>query len=208
VAKRKNNQEKPIKKGRYRTVSEMVRDLSEDRELSESVRKRICERQIIDSLMGLRASLEMSQKDIADKMGCTQSRISKLENGKDDDLRIGDFHAYADALGLEMSIQLAKKSRTIVDEVKYHALVVNRLLARIAELAAGDETMAEGASEFICEAAYNLSRGIRDALRMMKKATARVTRFPKERPPLIHVESDDAEAEEGDPSDCEHASAS
>ena len=92
-----------LQKGkRYSSVPEMVRDLSMDKEFASSLEQTMAERNIIDLLMGLRTSKGLSQQDIAAAMGCTQSRISKLENGKDDDLCVGDFHAYTAALGLRL----------------------------------------------------------------------------------------------------------
>lgn len=116
AAQRTTTQEK-----KYKNVPEMVRDLTEDKELAENIARDIEQRNIIDFLMALRTANDLSQSDIAKKMGCSQSRVSKLENGKDNDLRIGDFDAYVSALGLEMSIGLVKKNRTIVDDMKYHA---------------------------------------------------------------------------------------
>src|SRR5260370_38835677 len=136
----KTNQTNPQKGKRYSSIPDMVRDLSTDPEFSESLAKSLSERNIIDMLMALRLSRGLSQKDIADTMKCTQRRISKLENGNDDDLRIGDLHAYAAALSLEMAIFLCKKDRSMAEEAKYHSFAMRRILCRMAKLAGQDET--------------------------------------------------------------------
>lgn len=94
----------------YNNVADMVRDLSEDKAQGERTAKKIEERTIINFLMALRAASGLSQSEIAAKMGCTQSKISKLEGGKDEELSIGDFHGYADALGLPSCIGIDNKN--------------------------------------------------------------------------------------------------
>ena len=167
-----NKTSRPAKaRKEYHSVAEMVNDLSDDKAFAGRVARKITERNLISHLMGLRAAAGLSQGDIAEKMRCTQSRISKLENGKDDDLRIGDFHAYADALGLEMMIVLEEKDRTLADEVKYHALEIKRRLKRMANLACKDPVIAQGVKGFFREAALNLGRIIEEAAKTVEAAS-------------------------------------
>jgi transcriptional regulator with XRE-family HTH domain len=195
MSKTRETQEKANKKNQYRSVTEMVRATADDPAFAKGVQRKIAERNLINFLMGLRAAAGLSQAEIATRMKCTQSRISKLENGKDDDLRIGDFHAYADALGLELTIVLDKKGRTIVDEVKYHALAIKRRLNRLSELAAKDADIAKGVKAFISEAAYNLARIIEDAVGTVRSAVKHhmLPSMPKEETPPIRVESSEDE---------------
>ncbi len=78
----------------FSTVADMVRSVSENKEKAEETARAIEERSIINFLVGLRTAQELSQSDIASKMKCTQSKVSKLESGIDDNLTLGDFHAY------------------------------------------------------------------------------------------------------------------
>jgi transcriptional regulator with XRE-family HTH domain len=189
----------------YHSVSEMVRDLSEDKEFAEDADRSIRERNLVAHLMALRASQEKSQKDIAQAMGCTQSRVSKLENGKDNDLRIGDFHLYADALGLEMMIVLAKKNRTIADEIKFHALSMKRLLDRLTKLAETDKTIARGVESFIAgEAYYNITKMLLEAAAKARKSAKSVPPRKNGAVPSIQIEIQDDESEQ-EPDGCNAA---
>src|SRR5437870_3635650 len=166
------SQARANRRKQYSSVPEMIRDVSEDRTFAESVAKRIEERNIINLLMALRTSLDMSQKDIADKMGCTQSRISKLENGKDDDLRIGDFHKYAEALGLRLMILLAnKKQPPIAERIKYHTSALKRLFAELSDLVGDDDAMRKGAFqvalEIVSTAATGFARLVKDIVQWL-----------------------------------------
>lgn len=145
--------EKPTKlekKRQYPSVTEMVRALSEEQAFADKMASRLEDRNIINHLMALRTSLGMSQQDIAAKMKCTQSRMSKLENGRDDDLRIGDFHAYAEALGLRLAIVLGKKEQPpIAERIRYHASALKRLFAELSDLVGDDGAMAKGARKMM-----------------------------------------------------------
>jgi transcriptional regulator with XRE-family HTH domain len=167
----------------------MVRDLSVDREFGAQVARAIENRNLIDFLMALRTSQNLSQGDVANKMDCTQSRVSKLEHGKDDDLRIGDFHAYASALGLEMTIVLCKKDRTIVDELTYHAGSLRRILIRLAELAERDESIAKGSRSVIAQMVSGIATPILSLANTIRTAISiAMLRLPKQQAPAIRME--------------------
>jgi transcriptional regulator with XRE-family HTH domain len=140
----------------YSGVTEMVRDLVDDQDFAADFEKHLASRQISKKLFVLRNTLGMSQKDIADEIGCTQSRISKLESGADEDLRVGDLFAYLDAMGMGATIVVHNKSRTAVDQVKSHALSIKRLCDQLATLAVEDSAIAKGVSVFFGETASNL----------------------------------------------------
>jgi transcriptional regulator len=94
---------------RFISVSEMVREISEDRSFVEGFERRMRDRRIIKALLVLRVVRGWNQKDIADRLGCTQSRISKLESSADGDLRLADLRDYASALGQSVEIQIRRK---------------------------------------------------------------------------------------------------
>jgi predicted XRE-type DNA-binding protein len=100
------------KRKTFSSVSEMVHEASGDDGFAAAYERRLAERRIIKDLMIKRATSGMSQKDIARSFGCTQSRISKLENMTDSELTIGDLAKYSRALGLELRIALAPKDST------------------------------------------------------------------------------------------------
>jgi transcriptional regulator with XRE-family HTH domain len=121
------------KRKAYTSVAEMVHDLAEDKTFADDFENRLARRQVVKRLFALRCSRGMSQKDVADKFGCTQSRISKLESDDDSDLRLGDLRDYAAALGLEMRIVLSPEGQTAVEEIKYHAQRIEQLLGDLAK---------------------------------------------------------------------------
>ncbi len=143
---------------RFKSVSEMTQELSDDQAFADKVDDRLAARQIVRTLFAKRSAKGMSQKDVATKLECTQSRISKLEKGDDKDLRLGDLVAYADAIGLDLNLVLTKQGMTLADQVKYHAFCIKALLDKLAQLAveSGDPSIAKGVHHFFGEAKYNL----------------------------------------------------
>jgi transcriptional regulator with XRE-family HTH domain len=174
---------------RYSDVRGMVRGLSEEPGFAEAFEKRLSERKLVRTLFALRNAKGFSQKDVADKLRCTQSRISKLEQGTDNDLRLGDLVAYADAIGLDVRIGLAKKGRTAVEQVKDHAFAIRRLLDHLAGLAATDHLIARGVSNFFGEAAFNL-------IGMLQDCANKLPPPPEGTPPYFQIELGEAEREQ------------
>ena len=148
-------------KGRYKSVSQMVRETS-DKAIADEFDRRLHRRQIVKDLMVLRASWGLSQGDVAEKMGCTQSRISKLESSKDMNLTLSDLASYACAVGFRVGVVVAPRETTAVERVKFHAFQIKHELDRIVELVKGDQKLAQGVAGFINEAFFNLVGMIQD----------------------------------------------
>ena len=141
----------------YRTAADMVRDLLPDEpEFVAGLEARLHERQFVKALAIARARADMTQKDLAAKLGCTQSKISKLERGVDADLRVGDIAAYLEAVEHEAKIFVIPGNGTLADELKMHAFQIKQLLDELVRLAGNDGAIAKGVGAFIEEAALNL----------------------------------------------------
>jgi transcriptional regulator with XRE-family HTH domain len=48
----------------------------------------------------------LTQAQMAAKLRCSQSRISKIEDSQDADLSLGDIQAYARIVGLKLKLDL------------------------------------------------------------------------------------------------------
>src|SRR5207248_10446034 len=128
--------------------------------------ERLSRRQLIKVLTVLRSRAGLSQQELAQKLGRTQSKVSKLEGSDDADVRLGDVVDYAVAVGHEVRVFLVPKGQTIVEEAKMHAFVIKRLLNRLAELAGDDEATPDGVSGFLSEAFYDLGKVVGSAARL------------------------------------------
>jgi transcriptional regulator with XRE-family HTH domain len=147
----------------YRSVMDMVRDTADDPAFADDLQKNIAERQLVKHLFALRCARGLSQKDIAEAMGCTQGRISKLEASRDDDLSLGDIRAYAKALGLNTILGLEGGSSAVA-RVKFRYACVKKAVDSLTKLAMRDDGIAVGVARFFHEAAFNF-------LTLLEKAT-------------------------------------
>ena len=92
-------------KKQYTSVSDVLRDVAPDDAFQADFDQHVAERRLIKELLALRAVRGLSQREVADFIGCSQGRISKLENAKDADVRFGYLQEYADALGCDLMAQ-------------------------------------------------------------------------------------------------------
>jgi predicted XRE-type DNA-binding protein len=104
IKKKKTKAE--TKQKSHDSVADMIREVLGDDRIADDFETHVTQRQIVKNLMALRAAAQISQEEIAAKLECTQSKVSKLENSEDEDLRLGDLAQYARALGYEMKIVL------------------------------------------------------------------------------------------------------
>jgi transcriptional regulator with XRE-family HTH domain len=175
----------------YNTVEDMIRSLSEDEQFKKDTLRHLNKRTIIDQLMALRTMRDLSQADIAKKMRCSQPKISKLENGTDEDMSIGDFIKYTGCLGYNVKIMLLRDDIPLVAEVKMHALAIDRVLRRIAEMSAGDDTMTDGAASFCGETMVNMARFVLNTAKSLGKAGEKglLKYLDAIKPPQVQIEA-------------------
>jgi len=169
--------------GGHQTVADMARDLLEgESAIVEKLEDRLNSRQLVKSLAIVRARSGLTQHELADKMGCKQPKISKLENGVDKDVQFGDVTAFLQAVGHEMKIFVVPAGGTLANEVKMHAFRIKHLLDRMVSLARTDGAITKGLAAFIEEAAFNLAR-------FTKMAEDALPRLRAESSGPIHVEA-------------------
>ena len=89
----------------YRSVDEMLRGHGY-RRVAEAVRQLSVKTKLIDQLIIARVAAGLTQSQMAAKLRCSQSRISKIEDSHDVDLSLGDIQAYARIVGLKLQLDL------------------------------------------------------------------------------------------------------
>lgn len=143
------------KNKQYKSVSDFVRGLSDDEEFNKELEERISERMVVKTLHAMRTAKGVSQAEIAEELDCSQSRVSKIENGFDGDLKVSELEAYAKALDLDVHLSFVERGATGMDLVKHHAFCIQSQLIRMAELAAEDNAIAEGVAMSFAETLFN-----------------------------------------------------
>jgi len=166
----------------------MLVDSAADEELKKGAIERIDRRQIVKRLMALRVSKGKSQQEIADQLGCSQSRISKLENGMDDEIRLGDLRDYLHALDQDVSLFVCQKDWQSFQQIKFCAAMIKRSLSQLVELAGDDPTIERGVTKAHIETLVNFVRVIVDSAEKLPS-------LPQMVPGIIEADesSDDSE---------------
>jgi len=181
-----------MSEGRYSNVSEMVDAISDDDSFKEQFKERLHSRQIIRSLVAERASQGVSQSDIADELGCTQSRISKVENGFDLDLSLRDLAGYAKVLGKELHFLSSERGYGLADRVKYHAFSMREALLQLVELAHKDDVTVRGVAKLHAECFVNV-------VKFLQETSSYLPPSPDDGEPYIRIVN--CEDIDDDPSD-------
>ena len=146
------------------SVTDFAIAIGADESLVETVEERISSRQIVSTLASMRIANDISQENMAEILDCSQSRISKLENGIDDDLKFRDIRLYANACGRIVYMGYPEEDKSLVDCVKYHAFRISDCLQKICEISTGDPEMERGAVHAHIDTLANTARLIAESV--------------------------------------------
>jgi transcriptional regulator with XRE-family HTH domain len=156
----------------YDSVTDLAAAMGASAEFTKKLANELARRTIVDHLIALRGAKGFSQKDIADRMGCTQSKVSKLESSDDGDLKIDDLRQNASAIGLNMGLFLAERQLRALDRIKFHAFQIRNELSRLVELAKGDSSITDGVAHVHGETCFNVVKLIGKSLEALLQASA------------------------------------
>ena len=96
------------KRKQYDSVSDLVHDISDDTAFSDAVDQEIDEQRMATMLFLMRNREGLTQAELAMRMGCTQSRISKLERAPLSSISMQDLMDVSTALGIDVNIIFQK----------------------------------------------------------------------------------------------------
>jgi len=151
----------------FATLADLIKSVSDDHDFNKKLEEKLRQREVVTTLFALRMARNVSQGEVAQRLGCSQSRVSKIENGNDGELRLRELSAYAEAMDYQIELAFTPKNETLVEAVKRHAFRVKALLGRIAELSHKDSKIAEGAAGFFGEAFFNFVKIISDSAKKL-----------------------------------------
>jgi transcriptional regulator with XRE-family HTH domain len=142
-------------KKRFSSVSSMLKSLGAEKETLDAVED-VEKQQLTNMLIKMRVSRGMTQADVARFLGCTQGRISKLESGRDADLRLSDLLDYQRATGVPLNLMIGPKNHA--EAIKHHVFAMKRHLDALTKLAAenGGE-IKDGITDFFDQVMWNVA---------------------------------------------------
>ncbi len=151
----------------YNKVSDLVKSISKSSKVKEKTLKEIENRSISKFLFFLRCEHNLTQKILAEKIGCTQSRVSKIESSYDADLSVKDLLDYGDAINLNLELGYRQKNAKITDLIKYHVIRAKEYLSMLTDMVKGDKTIKGGVLNFMEECLYNFLDGLTKSLQKL-----------------------------------------
>jgi len=109
------------------------------------------------ALIQSRAKAGLTQADVAEVMGCSQSAVSKLENSSDGELKVSEIACYMRATNDTIAICYGKPP-TLAERIKGHVMGLKADLDGLADLAEKNEDSELRAKidQFFGEASYNM----------------------------------------------------
>ena len=164
---------------RYKSVLAAVQSLIDDRQFQEEFEQQVASKQLSKTLFAMRCRKGFTQSEMAEKLGCTQSRVSKIENTVVEKIRVSDIVAYTQVLDMGLSINF-RGSTSAVDCVKFHAFQIKKYLDDLAEMAHRDDDVLEGVKKFYIECLHNV-------LVLIKNSADKLPKARKLKRPLLEV---------------------
>ena len=140
---------------KYGSVDEFMASEGMPQEIRDKVANLRNATKVALQLALLRQSAGFTQEQMAERMGITQSAISKLEAGTDDELTLAEIAEYARATGERIYIAFGKRVNH-VESVKLHAFAIKQHLEALAKLANQHEEMQLQIQAFFGDAFFNI----------------------------------------------------
>ena len=143
-------------------VERMAVELTGDPRAVAGMRKHLQDTQLVWMLTQMRNTNRMNQKQLAQKMGVSTSKVSRMESVADDDLSFGDIRTYTKALGMDISIMFDSAGMPAAQRIKQHVLAIHELLQTLCEISkevGGGDDISRKINEFYGDVLFNFLLG-------------------------------------------------
>lgn len=182
---------------KFKNVQDMVKSLSEDKEFDQQFDEQVNKRRLSRFLFVLRNQKGMTQKQMAEKLGCTQSRISKIEHAEDMDLTVKDLLDYGRVLDMNINFNFAPRNLKIVDLIRFHLHAIHQLIKRLVKLSGDDDQMGLGVLKAMRNTTDTFAENLLSNLKDLIAAQAKSNKlFKKEMFTVSEISGDFEEQEQ------------
>lgn len=120
--------------------------------------KEVVGTRFVNALEQARLKAGLPEAEVARRMGVSRSKVSRMTATYDDNLTWGDIRAYAEAVGLSISVLFDTADDTAT-KIKHCVFEIGRMLSHLAELAKEskeDPAIIEGINRFHREVLFNM----------------------------------------------------
>jgi hypothetical protein len=148
---------------KYASVSELVRDTS-DAGFADEFDKYQADRGLVNCLTIIRCANGVSQVELAKRMDCAQSKISKMETSADADLSFGDVVSFALALQQSIRISFSPSRKNGSDHIRFHVECIKHALDGLVRINGDDKDTCDDVEAFAIQTVQNMVTAIESAL--------------------------------------------
>lgn len=128
------------------SVLDLERDTLTDGTFHDELEGLPADNSVSRALSDLRCSRKLTQEELANRAGCTQSKISRIENSGNDRLKLDDLAMYARAFNMQVSIDFSPESSS-ADAAERLAWQIRNGLDSVTERVRHEGTADEGAKK-------------------------------------------------------------
>ena len=140
---------------RYGSVLDLMKGEGLTPEVQEKYKEIDNATRVVDQLALIRQAACITQEQMGTALGLSQSAVSKLEAGRDEDLTLGIIREYSKATGQRIGLMVGKPMNH-VESVKACARGIQYHLSALAGLAHQDDELEREIAAFFGEAFFNL----------------------------------------------------
>ncbi len=140
---------------KYATVDALMNGEGVSQEVQAKVVDLANETRVVLHLARLRQRAGITQEEMAKHLGVSQSAISKIESGKDEEITLREIREYARATGQRIGVSFGKPL-THVESVKAHALAIKFHLGELAAIANQHDELERDIQAFFGDAFFNI----------------------------------------------------
>lgn len=182
---------------KYESVAEAAAHLAGETEVCNRVKSEIRRNELVFALLQMRIDKGLTQEQIAERMNCNASTVSRIESGNDRQLKWTDIVGYASALNVQMGVLFDDETLPATIRIKQCVFKIHedlKVLAGLAKNQSDDTSIVQGIDRFYKDVLFNFAMRFgenRDDLDSVMK----VIKFPSKQKPST-PENQDVVAEE------------
>ncbi len=140
---------------KYASVDALLRGEGLSQDAQSKAKELKSETRVVLQLAKLRQATGLTQEEMSKHLGVTQSAVSKLEAGRDEDVTLREIREYARVTDQRICVMFGKPL-THVEAVKLHACGLKERLEALAKIANQNEEFQSEIKGFFGEAFFNL----------------------------------------------------
>ena len=140
---------------RYTSVTALMKGENISQNVQKEVKELFAKTAVVRRLVELRHRAGLTQAELANRLSRTQSAISKLESGRDEELTVKEIREYVQATDQRIGLMFGKPMNH-VEAIKEMAFGIKSRLLALAKLANRDGELEKEIQGFFGEAFFNI----------------------------------------------------